>query len=215
MRFITEDDLRELYGKQPFASYEMIPGTRLTPGARQFLADRRIFPTEVPKAKINRVVETGDLPFERLGYRIKSMKAMFLAGAEDLLSFHARRAIELIELGEHLGHIESLLKGETTVKGLESRPCTGMADADFPEDNGDCFEIRGHHIQLAAGKEIIIMHRLRCSLRELKADIKEDFSKAQTDTIYDEAEKIINQIINTLSQLICDAVGGMTCQKET
>ena len=42
MKFITEDELRFLYRKEPFTTYEPEPGTRLTPGARQFLLDRGI-----------------------------------------------------------------------------------------------------------------------------------------------------------------------------
>ena len=42
MKFITEDDLRDLYKKEPFMDYDLQPGERLPPGARQFLLDRGI-----------------------------------------------------------------------------------------------------------------------------------------------------------------------------
>ena len=42
MKFITEQDLRSRYRAEPFTSYTPEPGTRLTPGARQFLTDRGI-----------------------------------------------------------------------------------------------------------------------------------------------------------------------------
>ena len=42
MRFITEDDLRKQYKDMPVDTYSPQPGTKLTPGARQFLADRQI-----------------------------------------------------------------------------------------------------------------------------------------------------------------------------
>ena len=42
MKFITEQDLRDLYKKQPFMDYDLQPEERLTPGARQFLLDRGI-----------------------------------------------------------------------------------------------------------------------------------------------------------------------------
>ena len=42
MKFITEDDLRDLYKKEPFMDYDLQPGERRTPGARQFLLDRGI-----------------------------------------------------------------------------------------------------------------------------------------------------------------------------
>ena len=42
MKFITEEDLRDLYKKEPFMEYNLQEGERLTPGARQFLLDRGI-----------------------------------------------------------------------------------------------------------------------------------------------------------------------------
>lgn len=39
MKFITEEDLRDLYKSTPFTTYTQPEGTRLTPGARQFLVD--------------------------------------------------------------------------------------------------------------------------------------------------------------------------------
>ena len=42
MIYITEQNLRDLYGKQAFESFTLVEGERLTPGARQFLADRQI-----------------------------------------------------------------------------------------------------------------------------------------------------------------------------
>lgn len=42
MRVITESELRQLYRQQPFETYLLPPGTRLTPAASQFLQDFRI-----------------------------------------------------------------------------------------------------------------------------------------------------------------------------
>ena len=42
MRFITEEDLRQRFRRERFTEYEPEAGTRLTPGARQFLSDRGI-----------------------------------------------------------------------------------------------------------------------------------------------------------------------------
>ena len=46
MRFITEEDLRQRFRRERFTEYEPEAGTRLTPGARQFLSDRGIRLTE-------------------------------------------------------------------------------------------------------------------------------------------------------------------------
>ena len=43
MKFITEENLRDLYKMQPFTDYDLQKGERLTPSARQFLIDRGIY----------------------------------------------------------------------------------------------------------------------------------------------------------------------------
>lgn len=50
MRYITEMDLRDLYHEEPFTTYYLASENRLTPGARQFLTDRRI-PYETVQGK--------------------------------------------------------------------------------------------------------------------------------------------------------------------
>lgn len=42
MKYITEYDLRTRFQQQPFVEYQLKEGTRLTPGAKQFLSDQRI-----------------------------------------------------------------------------------------------------------------------------------------------------------------------------
>jgi hypothetical protein len=42
MHYVTEDELREAYSKEPFGTYELPKGARLTPSARQFLIDFRV-----------------------------------------------------------------------------------------------------------------------------------------------------------------------------
>ena len=42
MNYITEYDLRARFQQQPFTEYQLKEGTRLTPGAKQFLSDQRI-----------------------------------------------------------------------------------------------------------------------------------------------------------------------------
>lgn len=42
VKFITEECLRDLYKKEPFNIYRLQQGQRLTPGAVQYLSDKRI-----------------------------------------------------------------------------------------------------------------------------------------------------------------------------
>ncbi len=42
MKFITEEYLRDLYRKEPFNTYKLEQGQRLTPGAAEYLSDKGI-----------------------------------------------------------------------------------------------------------------------------------------------------------------------------
>jgi len=62
MRFITEDELRTCYKKEPFTSYQLEDGTKLTPGARQFLQDRGILMFQGSKSS----VKNGSVPQSKI-----------------------------------------------------------------------------------------------------------------------------------------------------
>lgn len=226
MKFITEDDLRDLYRKEPFASYEIPPGVRLTPGARQFLADRQIFlPDESSpltgqgRGKKEKKTVAGECgtpkACKRLSYRIKSAEALFLAVAEDLLPRDVLLAQKIIDLKKSFSDISAMLENGKACEPLSCEACTGIREDNFNQDLGDCFEITEFHIQLGKGKEIISLHRLRCALRELQLEIEEAFKGFEENARCKESETRVNQIINTLSQLICYAAGGETCQRKS
>lgn len=225
MKFITEDDLRDLYRKEPFTSYEIAPGTRITPGARQFLADRQINLPDEDSARIDRNQgkkekkaarqESGKtLCCKRLAARVQSAEALFLAVAEDILNKDVLLAQKIIGLKKSFSDIRTVLENGKACERLACEDCTGIRGEYFDQDLGDCFEVTEFHIQLEKGREIISLHRIRCALRELQLDIQEAFEGFEENERCKEAAVKVNQIINTLSQLICYAAGGEKCQRK-
>lgn len=225
MKFITEDDLRELYRKQPFTTYEIAPGTRITPGARQFLADRQIYlpdedpvrigPGQVKKETKAAPPESASAPCTgKLVLRIKSAEALFLTVAEELLSRDILLAQKIIGLKKNFSQIRALLESGKACEPLACEGCTGIREDNFDQDLDDCFEITEFHIQLGKGREIIHMHRLRCALRELQSDIQESFAGPEENEQCKVVTTKVNQIVNTLSQMICYAAGGEKCQRK-
>ncbi len=226
MKFITEDDLRDLYKKEPFTEYVIEPGTRITPGARQFLADRQIYlPDEDPArnlpkpAKAKAILVQGENGAtccdKRLCSRIKSVETLFLMVAEELLNRDILLAQRIIGLKKSFSDIKSVLDGGTLKDQIVCEACTGIHEDNFSDDLDDCFEITEFHIQLAKGREIIHLHRLRCALREMELDILESFDGNEENGQCKEMLGKVNQIINTLSQLICYAAGGEKCQRKS
>ena len=210
MKYITEADLRDLYRTTPFTTYETEPGTRLTPGARQFLGDRGIrVPDEYISPKKFRDNGTSETALnetaagkKKLQNRLKSARALFL---ETGLQFKEHDVL----LAQRIFVMERCLAGlseEAETCLLPCQACSGIGPDNFSEEMEDCFEITAFHVQSDRGLDIIRLHRLRCLLRELGPYVEQELG--------DGKKRELHQVINGLSQLICQLFGGNTCQKK-
>jgi ethanolamine utilization cobalamin adenosyltransferase len=227
MKYITEEDLRDLYKKEPFTDYDLEPGARLTPGARQFLLDKGInmFDTDSGIAGKNANIKPAAIVAEKkvvcknknkkLLSRMKSVEALFLLIEEELLGRDVCLAQSVIKLGKQFSCIKNAIKSEAPVENLCCSECTGINKNNFSDDLDDCFEITEFHIQLEKGREIVDLHRLRCALNEINIDLQELYEGSEDKN--GQCEDItgkVNQIVNSLSQLICSAFGGKKCQRQ-
>lgn len=210
MKYITEADLRDLYRTTPFTTYETEPGTRLTPGARQFLGDRGIrVPDEYISPKKFRDNGTSETALnetaagkKKLQNRLKSARALFL---ETGLQFKEHDVL----LAQRIFVMERCLAGlseEAETCLLPCQACSGICPDNFSEEMEDCFEITAFHVQSDRGLDLIRLHRLRCLLRELGPYVEQELGDGKM--------RELHQVINGLSQLICQLFGGNTCQKK-
>ncbi|WP_312426113.1 hypothetical protein [Lacrimispora sp.] len=204
MKFITEDDLRILFRKEPFTSYDLPAEARLTPGARQFLVDKKIPISDDPmavKRKNEKLTEKKEEApdkktcRDRFLLKKKTLQAQFLEVGLELLSRDVLLAEQVFDLERKLLN----LKEEGREEETGFKPCTGFHEDHMQEPFEDCFEITGFHAQSEKGKEILLLHRLRCSTRELAAEA---------------GSENLNPVINRLSQMICLEYGGKTCQRK-
>ena len=204
MKFITEDDLRILFRREPFTFYDLPAGTRLTPGARQFLVDKKIpisdDPMMVKRNLVKPAEKKEEAPEKELCQdlfllRKKTLQAQFLEVGLELLSRDVLLAEQVFDLERKLSN----LKKEGREEEMGFKPCTGFYEDNMQEPFEDCFEITGFHAQSEKGKEILLLHRLRCSTRELAAEA---------------GSENLNPVINRLSQMICLEYGGKTCQRK-
>ncbi len=226
MKFITESDLRDLDRRQPFTNYEIEPGARLTPGARQFLSDRGINMFDTDSYTKQNTVSTKKSPEviqkkntwkkKKLRSVMNSTQALFFQYYEELLSGDAYLAESVTNLGKQFSSIKNHIESGATVENLSFTECTGMKAENFSSDMDDCFEITESHMQLKQGRKIILLHRLRCDLREIEPVVLELYEDS------DDGKKLctevigkVNQIINILSQMICSVLGGKECQRKS
>ena len=218
MKFITEDDLRTIYRDKPFSSYDIGPDSRLTPGARQFLQDRQInvFADGTLMHVGDGVIagkEPGSGPSDllrnkRLFAALKSVDSLFLLTASELLDKDKCLAQEVLELGQNFDEIKQMDREGRSFEPIPCKGCSCMNEGNFSSDLGECFEITSFHIQADKGKEILLLHRLRCALYEVQVVVMETHCTNKCIT------ERLNQIINRISQLICTAFGGNECQRK-
>ena len=239
MKFITEDDLRFRYRKEPFTIYDPEPGTRLTPGARQFLVDRRIeMPEEGSKVQpiirdsvtkeiccptanpVRNVVSpkivniSGDWRIHMIRTKMDTVNAVFLKTEHALLQCNVNTAQQLTELGKYYESIRRMVNGKSGTADLAYESCNILGEVEVSGDSGDCIEITEFHVQLENGREILELNELRYALKEIHPLVQmavegNSLEKALGDDLICR----INRIINSLSHMINVAVGGSTCRK--
>lgn len=225
MKFITEDELRIQYKKEPFTEYEIGAGTKITPGARQFLIDRGIKINQknnLKKNKNNTKEESSfleqnqsSLKDRKVETKMKSVEALFLVTAEELLSRDVLLSQQIIQLKKCFSDIKNVLVSKSIPESFSLKVCTGMNEQNYCDKLEECFEITEFHMQLEKGKEIIALNRLRSMICDFQIDVMEFFDHNEMEKKQcEEVIKKTNQIINALSQLICTAVGGKECQKK-
>ncbi|MEW9095991.1 MAG: cobalamin adenosyltransferase [Clostridiaceae bacterium] len=221
MKFITEEYLRDLYKKEPFNTYELNQGERLTPGARQYLSDRGIkMLNEVScnNKKISEVKQSKTLPVgnnnnkKKLCYKLKSVEALFLVTSSDILNEDIILAQNIIALGKKITNIRKFIEGKSQLESLSCQECAGINSTNFYDGIDDCFEITEFYVQLEKSKEILKLHTLRCVLHELDPYVIEVYEE-DDNNLGKEVIKNINSIINSLSQMICSIIGGKRCQR--
>lgn len=226
MKFITEMILRDLYKKEPFTTYVVKQNVRLTPGARQFLLDRKIKIIDDRFDNKKAVVKKEDMEQKKINVRKnnwkelkikrkwKTIESLFLLTGEELLAKDALLAQEIVHLYKQFSSLKNNnTNNKKIVEQAPYEPCTNITEENFSNQFDECFAISEFHIQLERGREILLIHRLRCALHEIEPLILEMNETSGENNHYNEQllDKV-NQIINRLSQIICSLMGGELCR---
>ncbi|WPC41581.1 cobalamin adenosyltransferase [Clostridium sp. JS66] len=231
IKFITEEYLRDLYRKEPFDTYKLQQGQRLTPGAAQYLSDKRIKlinddskdkdHNQVKDEKQVEAVEQEEKTNSNLNLslkkklccKLKSIEATFLVTSSEILKEDIILAQNIISLGRKISNIRNVVEGKGTLEPVFFKECTSMNSLNFTIGFEDCFEITEFHMQLNKSNVILKTHILRCALREIHFEIIDAYEN-DDDDLKNRIINNVNSIINSLSQLICSAVGGKQCQRK-
>jgi len=231
MKFITEEELRDIYKKEPFTNYELLPETRLTPGARQFLTDRGIdlygvgISTDKPVVardqessmqmkEVPKSTDRNHWKMKKLINRLKSVDSLFLLLSEETIERDVFLAQDILKLGKQFSTIGQEIQSKGKAEKIFHKECNGICFNNCNNELEDCFDITELHMRLEKGREILKLHQLRCAIREVEPIVREVYEGNEKEHL--RCEEIIgqvNEVINCLSQMICSIVGGKECQR--
>ncbi len=233
MRFITEEDLRQQFRRERFTEYEPEPGTRLTPGARQFLSDRGIRFTETengwrsgngqtgfgkkedgdslkqngqPKETEAETRLQGAHPAEELTcwqLELGSLQADFLQAGLELQREDVLASKEIFELERNLSRLAS---GEETAEGEKRWEMLCPACTGIGPENSR--KLLGDCFEITGFHAQSPNGRVVIRLHVLRSRLR----KLERE-LPDDRKEMAHCIINRLSQMICHGFGGKICQK--
>ncbi|WP_094606999.1 hypothetical protein SPSIL_048540 [Sporomusa silvacetica DSM 10669] len=221
MKFITEMELRDLYRKEPFATYVLESDTKITPGARQFLGDRRVTLVQAQYSddkndKKSNTSKSNQAPGReswctlRLRGRMDCIESLFLLIAAELLrSGDAVLSEEVMALGKCFRNLkiaerEQLAPDKIQFWGWSAEEITARAD-----NLEKYVDISEFHIGLENGKEIALLNYLRASLREIEPTILETYwNEEQQVCAREDLIDTVNLIINILCMMMWKGLGG-------
>ncbi|MGE9965303.1 hypothetical protein ACQRAW_10755 [Fusicatenibacter saccharivorans] len=221
MKFITENDLRAQFNEQPFTDFRIEENTRLTPGARQFLSDRRIQIIEAGKnIQSVRMTEEREKPAPehslaaaKLISQIEILEAEFLVLTSQIIEEDIEIAGQISKIGREFGRIKSMITEDIVYPESDFSECTGIKQSDCGRDLGNCFEISDLYIQSSNGKLLVQLNALRAKIRALRVETEEILCNSQDEECLTEVTANMNRIVNKVSQLICMAAGVKECRK--
>ena len=218
MRFITEMELRDLYKTEPFATYVLEPDTKITPGARQFLVDRRVTLVQArcsdgekaPSHQPHPAQEKENWRLLRLRGKMDCIQSLFLLGAAEILQAgNAVLSEEVMALGRCF---RNLRKAEQEQMALDSIQCWGWTEAEIKkqlENAEKSMDISEMPLGLENNKEFALLNHLRASHQEVEPGLLENYwdEEKQVCSRQDLIDRV-RLIINLLCMMMRKCIGG-------
>lgn len=222
MKFITEMELRDLYKMEPFMTYVLEEDIRITPGARQFLTDRRVKLVqaqdiggkeanegEKPNSdEANRVRVRENWCALRLHAKMESIESLFLLIAELLNPGDADLSEEVMALSKCFRTVRKAEREQQALDNIQFSGCLEeikKRSLDFERtiDSGVS------HPGVRKGKEVALLKYLYASLREVEPAILEAYWNEEKQ-ICSQQDLIdsVNSIIDVLYMLMGKCLGG-------
>lgn len=216
MRFITEMELRDLYKKEPFVEYTLSKETKLTPGARQFLTDRRIpFEAGVRRPKVKSPQGTAqqegtdavqpEWRTKKLFRRMEHTESLFLMMAANLSrAGNIILAENVIALGKYLRNARNACKEQKEPAPVQFWGCSASelrnrADAAGQDENALWLDGDG-----SKGTEVVFLNYLRTAVRDIEPLVWDIQSQGDAAIIWCDG---LCSVLQGLADILCIMTG--------
>lgn len=219
MKYITEEELRDLCNIQAFETFTLTAGVKLTPGGRQYLADRKI-PVIVQGEQ--KAIKTISIPANECDKQTEKSKGDDSNTAKDrcidahfalLEAVFFKQAIELLDRNPVLANqiydmkcsLESIAcRSKENIVSIEPIEITTKEQLGCPPKEG--FQIRRDVMFAEHGKEVAVLHLLRCELQKFYLD--------NGDILTEEQKNYLAYLMNNLSKMLRNILDGDDCKRD-
>lgn len=218
MKFITEMELREMYRKEPFTTFVLARDVRITPGARQFLVDRRVTLSAAPPGNEAEAGQEEPGPGQRekkpgsqsLLRKMEKTESLFLFMAAELMHFGGTiLSEEVLALGRYFRKVR---QAEQEQRPPDSLQFWGWSAEEIRERSAGLTEqmnISEFDLDLEKSRDAVALNYLRASLRELEPAISEVYRQEEESVCSrQDLLEAIAGLINILSLMIEKCGGG-------
>ena len=183
MKFLTENDIRQIEKNIGLEEFTLGEKEKLTPGARSYLMDRGIrLTSNKEKSKKNRIIREKN-------FNLDYLEAVFFKLSYSLLSYNNIISKEIFDYGKLFNSNDGLLKSEI------------ISLFNIDEETCEEAEIEFEDIQSEEGKIVVEINYLKALLN------REKYLFDEEEVI------VIEFITKRLSKIIKMIIGVEPCQK--
>lgn len=222
MKFITEMELRDSYRIEPFTTFVLEPHIKITPGARQFLVDRKVKLVQAQgsdnksanNSKAKPVMGRESWCSLRLRAKMEFVDSLFYLVGADLLSCgDAVLAEEVMELERYFCNVKNAEHEQTAPDPIKFWEWSEEEIKSCANNLEKHFDINQFHVRLENRKTIALLNHLRASLCEVEPALLETYwNEEQQACSHEDLIEKVNLIINILSIMIWRYLGGQKCK---
>lgn len=206
MIFMTEEELRRLYRKEPFKEYILDDNTRLTPGGRQFLVDRKIKIVDSKEQDFKKV-KTSNLEIQKkdeeallnLQLDHQLLQAIFLEKARTIYDYDQLLANQVFEW-------VSVLKAVEEKKVLTELPWSSNTNLGLGQN------IFSHQVDFRMNKDLALAPNGReaTSLNVLYHMLRR-FCHQYEHVLDEEQSIVLMKMLHHISRTMMSILGGSIC----